>query len=99
MRDKAGDALAGAAAAASRNAPAEGSVGAGAGATVGKLFGLGRATKGGIGTAAVKVGGVTVGAIVAVNAVGDVIDPASGRVVAGARGADGRGMVGTLAWP
>ena len=67
----------------------EGSVGAGAGATVGKLFGMARAMKGGIGTAAVKVGQVTVGAIVAVNAVGDVIDPASGAVVAGARHPDG----------
>ncbi len=76
--------------AASDTAPAEGSVGAGAGATVGKLFGMGRAMKGGIGTASIRVGGITVGAIVAVNAVGDVIDPATGRLVAGARTADGR---------
>jgi L-aminopeptidase/D-esterase-like protein len=68
----------------------QGSVGAGAGATVGKLFGIERAMKGGIGSASLKVGGVTVGALVAVNAIGDVIDPASGRVVAGTRGADGR---------
>lgn len=91
--------------AASRAAPAEGSVGAGAGASVGKLFGIDRAMKGGIGTASVRVAGVTVGAIVAVNAVGDVIDPASGRVVAGARTADGRGALRTSAamlgdqWP
>ncbi len=76
--------------AASGTPPSEGSVGAGTGATVGKLFGIGRAMKGGIGTAAVKVGQVTVGAIVAVNAVGDVIDPASGTIVAGARTEDGR---------
>lgn len=76
-------------AAASAAAPAEGSVGAGAGATVGKLFGIDRAMKGGIGTASVRVGGVTVGAIVAVNAVGDVLDPRSGRIIAGARSADG----------
>ena len=66
-------------AAASREAPAEGSVGAGAGATVGKLFGPGRAMKGGIGSASVTVNGLTVAALVAVNAVGDVIDPATGK--------------------
>ena len=85
------DAAAGYAAceAARADPPAEGSIGAGAGATVGKLFGMARAMKGGVGTASARVGKVTVGAIVAVNAVGDVVDPASGRVVAGARGADG----------
>ena len=85
------DAAAGYAAceAASDAPPAEGNVGAGAGATVGKLFGLGRAMKGGLGTASLTVGGVTVAALVAVNAVGDVIDPATGSVVAGARTADG----------
>ena len=71
--------------AASAEPPAQGSVGAGAGATVGKLFGPDRTMKGGIGTASVRVAGVTVGAIVAVNAVGDVVDPASGEVLAGAR--------------
>jgi L-aminopeptidase/D-esterase-like protein len=84
-------------AAASTNAPAEGSVGAGAGATVGKLWGMARAMKGGIGTAAVKVGKVTVGAIVAVNAVGDVIDPRSGEVIAGARSPDGKTRIGLTA--
>lgn len=77
--------------------PAEGSVGAGAGATVGKLFGTGRAMKGGIGTAAAKVGGITVGAIVAVNAVGDVIDPGSGTVIAGARDERGARWQGSTA--
>jgi L-aminopeptidase/D-esterase-like protein len=76
--------------AAGTQAPAQGSVGAGTGATVGKLWGMGRAMKGGIGTASVKAGGLTVGAIVAVNAVGDVVDPASGRILAGARSEDGR---------
>ena len=80
--------------AASSAAPAEGSVGAGTGASVGKLYGMARAMKGGIGTAAVKVGKITVGAIVAVNAVGDVIDPASGQVVAGTRTEDGRRTLG-----
>jgi L-aminopeptidase/D-esterase-like protein len=86
------DAAAGYAAceAASHAPPAQGSVGAGAGASAGKLFGIDRAMKGGIGTASMKVGSVTVGALVAVNPTGDVIDPASGQVLAGTRGADGR---------
>jgi len=74
---------------------AEGNVGAGAGALVGKLFGLDRAMKGGLGCASVSVAGITVGALAAVNAVGDVIDPHSGRVLAGARSADGRGLLGS----
>ena len=91
------DAAAGyaACAAASDAPPAEGSVGAGAGAAVGKMFGIGRAMKGGIGSASLCVGGVTVAALIAVNAVGDVIDPATGAVVAGARSEDGRQLVGT----
>jgi len=69
----------------------EGSVGAGAGATVGKLLGRQRAMKGGIGTAALRTAdGLVVGAIVAVNAVGSVIDPRTGRPVAGVRADDGR---------
>ena len=86
------DAMAGYAAcdAASDAPPAEGNVGAGAGATVGKLFGIGRAMKGGVGSASMTVGGITIAALVAVNAVGDVIDPATGSVVAGARTADGK---------
>jgi L-aminopeptidase/D-esterase-like protein len=83
-----------AAAAAGAGPPESGSVGAGAGATVGKLAGLDRAMKGGIGTASVELpGGIVVGAIVAVNAVGDVVDPASGEIVAGARDEDGSGFV------
>jgi L-aminopeptidase/D-esterase-like protein len=86
------DAAAGYAAceAASADAPAEGCVGAGTGATVGKLFGTEHAMKGGIGSASVKIGEVTIGALVAVNAVGDVIDPTNGQVIAGALGADGK---------
>lgn len=72
--------------------PAQGSVGAGAGATVGKLFGIARAMKGGIGTASLRVGGVTVAALMAVNAFGDVMGD-DGRVLAGARRADGRAPV------
>jgi len=80
-------------AAASRQRPAEGNVGAGAGAVVGKLFGLHRAMKGGIGTASVTLQGVTVGALIACNALGDVVDPDSGRVLAGARTANGRALL------
>lgn len=91
------DAAAGYAAceAASRAAPAEGNVGAGAGAVVGKIFGIDRAMKGGIGSAAITVDGVTVGAIVACNALGDVVDPETGRVLAGARTADGGALLDT----
>ena len=73
---------------------AEGNVGAGAGATVGKLLGGGRAMKAGIGSAARELAsGLIVAVLVAVNAVGDVIDPSSGEVVAGARTEDGLGLV------
>jgi len=72
---------------------AEGNVGAGAGATVGKFGGTGRPMKGGIGTASITLpNGVIVAALVAVNAGGDIIDPATGRVVAGTRTADGNGL-------
>jgi len=81
--------------AASAQAPAEGSVGAGSGALVGKLYGVERAMKGGVGTASVRAGGFTVGAIVACNAMGDVVDPDSGRVIAGARREDGRTLLDT----
>ena len=85
------DAVAGYAAcnAATCEPPAEGNVGAGAGAVVGKMFGLQHAMKGGVGTASVTVAGVTVGALIACNAVGDVVDPDTGRPLAGARAADG----------
>lgn len=85
------DAAAGyaACAAATCEPPAEGNVGAGAGAVVGKMFGLQHAMKGGVGTASVTVAGVTVGALIACNAVGDVVDPDTGRPLAGARAADG----------
>ena len=64
----------------------EGCVGAGTGATVGKLFGPAGAMKSGVGTWSARIGGgVTVGALVATNAFGDVVDPATGAIVAGAR--------------
>lgn len=83
-------------AAAAPGAPAEGSVGAGTGATVGKLYRMERAMRGGIGSASARAGGVIVGALVAVNAVGDVRDPDTGALLAGARdAADGRRLVDT----
>ena len=94
------DAAAGYAAceAASTVRPAQGNVGAGAGATLGKLYGIERAMKGGIGSASMRVAGVTVAALVAVNASGDVFDPASGELVAGARNsAGGHSMINTMA--
>ncbi len=76
---------------------AEGCVGAGAGATVGKLLGLGRAMKSGIGTAAAHLpGGAVVAALVAVNAWGDVVDPETGRLLAGVRTEDGKGLRGAM---
>lgn len=75
--------------------PAEGNVGAGSGALVGKLFGIDRAMKGGIGYASLMVDGVTVSAIIACNALGDVVDPASGNPIAGARTEDGRKLLNT----
>lgn len=64
----------------------EGCVGAGTGATVGKVLGIGQATKSGIGSAALRLAnGTTVGALVAVNALGDVVSPISGQIIAGPR--------------
>ena len=82
--------------AASSAPPAQGRVGAGAGAMVGKLWGITRAMPGGIGSASVTVQGITVAALVAVNAIGDVVD-AGGRVIAGARTADGADLLGSEA--
>jgi L-aminopeptidase/D-esterase-like protein len=83
-----------AAKAASNAAVAEGNVGAGAGATIGKLDGPTHAMKAGIGSSEIRLqNGVIVAALVAVNAVGDVIDPATGKVVAGRRTDDGKGLL------
>jgi L-aminopeptidase/D-esterase-like protein len=76
---------------------AEGSIGAGTGATVGKLLGPKFATKSGLATASVKIGkGIIVGAIVAVNAFGDVVDPDTGDVLAGTRKPVVGGFVNTV---
>jgi len=82
-----------AAKAASNGPVAEGNVGAGSGATVGKILGMDRAMKGGLGTSSITLpGGLIVAALVVVNAFGDIVDPATGRVVAGVRTADGKGL-------
>ena len=71
---------------ASAERPTEGNIGAGTGATVGKILGMGQAMKAGIGTASIDAGGgVVVGAIFAVNAFGDVVDPTTGEILAGVR--------------
>ncbi len=77
--------------AANASAVPEGSVGAGTGATVGKMFvGRGmRGMKGGIGTASTRLGDVVIGALAVVNAAGDILDWRRGAIVAGARTADG----------
>jgi L-aminopeptidase/D-esterase-like protein len=78
---------------------AEGSVGAGAGATVGKLFGTQLGMKGGVGTASRKVGqsGLIVAAIVAVNAAGDIVERRQGRILVGARHPDGSRFIDCMA--
>jgi len=82
-----------AAASASSNAPVEGNVGAGTGASVGKMFGPSLSMKAGVGTASMDIGsGVVVGALVAVNAWGDVVDPQTNGIIAGLRS----GKVGPL---
>ena len=77
----------------------EGCVGAGAGATVGKLFGTEWAMKSGVGSASIKIDGtdLVVGAIVAVNAVGDVFDHETGQILAGARARDGKSFSNAVA--
>jgi L-aminopeptidase/D-esterase-like protein len=82
---------------ASSETPEEGNVGAGTGCTVGKILGLGQSMKSGIGTASMEIGaGIILGAIVAVNSFGDVIDPKSGSIIAGARASkDGPAKLGS----
>jgi L-aminopeptidase/D-esterase-like protein len=77
---------------------AEGSVGVGTGCRVGAVLGPARSTKAGLGTASVELGnGLVVGALVAVNAFGDVVDPKSGEILAGAKALRGGGFADTLA--
>lgn len=72
-----------------------GNIGAGTGATVGKFLGIERAMKGGLGSYAVQIGELQVGAIVAVNALGDIVDPRTGEILAGLLDEEGRIVVGT----
>jgi L-aminopeptidase/D-esterase-like protein len=84
--------------AAGDGAVAEGRVGAGTGCTVGKVLGPGLTSPGGVGTASIDLGGgLVVGALVAVNAFGDVVDPQTGQILAGARALTGGGLADTLA--
>lgn len=73
----------------------EGCVGAGTGATVGKYLGPQYAMKGGLGTAAYQVGDLIVGAVTAVNCLGDVVDPTTGKTIAGMLAEDGKTITGT----
>jgi len=75
---------------------AQGNVGAGTGATVGKAGGISRAMKGGLGTASVSARDLVVAAIVVVNCYGDIVDPATGQTVAGALNEKGDGFAGAL---
>jgi L-aminopeptidase/D-esterase-like protein len=75
-----------------------GCVGAGTGATVGKVLGMEHATKAGLGTASVDAGGgIVVGAVVVANAGGDVVDPSTGAIVAGTRRPEGDGFADSVA--
>ncbi|MCX5820235.1 MAG: P1 family peptidase [Deltaproteobacteria bacterium] len=73
----------------------QGSVGAGTGASVGKILGMERAMKSGLGSYALQVEGLQVGALVAVNCLGDVVDPLTGEKLAGPLSDDGRTMADT----
>jgi L-aminopeptidase/D-esterase-like protein len=76
---------------------AQGNAGAGMGASVGKILGMGQATKAGIGSASLELGqGLVVAALIAVNALGDVIEPFSGHIVAGARRPGSNQFIDTL---
>jgi L-aminopeptidase/D-esterase-like protein len=75
---------------------AEGCVGAGTGATVGKILGIERAVKSGLGTASQKIArDIVIAALIVVNAVGDVIEPGTGKILAGPRKPDGSGFLST----
>jgi L-aminopeptidase/D-esterase-like protein len=72
-----------------------GNIGAGTGATIGKILGPEHSMKGGLGTYAVQVGDLKIGAVVAVNCLGDIIDPKNGKIIAGALKEDGRSFANT----
>lgn len=80
---------------AERNRPVSGSVGGGIGATVGKLCGMDRASGSGLGIYAAAVGELQMAAVVIVNALGDIVDPKTGRKISGLRSEDGTGFSDT----
>lgn len=80
---------------AENNNPKSGDEGAGTGATVGKILGMERASNSGLGIFAVRLGELEVAAVVAVNALGDIFDPSSGKQIAGLRSEDGKGFAET----
>ena len=80
---------------AGRNIGQQGNIGAGAGATVGKILGMGRAMKSGLGNYALQAGSLKVAAMVAVNCLGDVIDPLTGEKLAGLLQEDKRTLADT----
>ncbi len=82
---------------ASTNPVEQGCVGAGTGATAGKLAGIDRAMKTGVGSAGYEAGGIKVAALSVVNPVGDVVDPETGDILAGVRSPDGRSISGAMA--
>ncbi len=79
------------------NKPKSGNIGAGCGASVGKICGMDRCSESGLGIFAAQIGELKVGAIVSLNPFGDVYDPATGKQIAGAKSADGNGFVDTCA--
>ncbi|MBW1709942.1 MAG: P1 family peptidase [Deltaproteobacteria bacterium] len=74
----------------------QGCVGAGTGATAGKMAGIDRAMKTGLGSAGYKAGGIKVAALAVANPVGDVVDPETNEILAGVRGPDGKAISGTM---
>ena len=83
---------------ASANEVKQGNVGAGMGATVGKILGIEYSMKSGIGSASIKHGDLIIGAIVAVNSFGDVIDAESGKIIAGALTVDKKNFINTISY-
>jgi len=77
---------------------AQGNVGAGTGATVGKILGRSRSMKSGLGTASFKAQELVVSAIVVVNCLGDIVDPESGEMIAGVLAEDKKSIVGTMSF-
>lgn len=80
---------------AEKNIVKHGNIGAGCGATVGKILGMEQSTKTGLGVAAVSVGGLQMAAVVALNALGDIFDPTTGSKIAGLKNPEGDGFLDT----